>query len=154
MKYYKNLNSFNFINLLIKCLKLIDYINLLNFFKNRFTIYDNLKFPNFYLIHKREVKKIKNNLIFISNSNILNITIINNITNLLLNKFNFYYQILFNFSNINKIIIEKYIWNLIKNLNIFVEKNQKNNNIELTDEQFNFLEEVIIRYVHTNLLKN
>lgn len=152
MKYQKNLESFNFICILLNCLKYIDFLNLLIFLKSKSIIHNKLKFPSFYFILENDVSKIIQKFIHFSNNKILNLTIIDYAYNFFLQKFILQQKLLFRFSNINNNIIEKFIWNLIRNLNNFIELTTLQNNFEVTDSQFNFLENIIRVYVHTKIL--
>lgn len=154
MKYQKNLESFNFICILLNCLRYIDFLNLFIFLKKNAIIHNKLKFPSFYFIIENDVSKIIQKLIYFSKNKILNFTILDYVYNFFFKKFILQQKLLFRFSNINNNIIEKFIWNLIRHLNNFIELTTLHNNFEVTDSQFNFLENIIRVYVHTKILNN
>ena len=144
-----NLGSFNFICILENCLRYIDYINLLSFFKNETMIYDNKNIPYFYYINKKFLHKIINSFIHKSNNRIVNIHIIESIIEKIEIKLLYFSDLLisFNINNLNEIIIKKFICNLIKKLNFFVYTVRKNNKKEVSKKQYRFLEKIMNRYI-------
>ena len=120
-----NYITFDFILILKECLKGIDYLSLLNYLEKINILYDNIKLPYFYFLDnniiKHLIKKIKNDYV-------INLDIIEKLKNLTLKKLNNLKTNLFRFEILNNIIVYKYIWSLIKNINnlIYFCKNKKN----------------------------
>ena len=144
-----NYITFDFILILKECLKGIDYLSLLNYLEKINILYDNIKLPYFYFLDnniiKHLIKKIKNDYV-------INLDIIEKLKNLTLKKLNNLKTNLFRFEILNNIIVYKYIWSLIKNINNLIYFCKKNKKIEFCEKQLEFLELVISKYVPNRIL--
>lgn len=149
MEKFNNEDTFNFIDNINKSLRTIDFCRFLHFLKsNVFYInYEKYSFPNFYHLDKKDIKYLLNQIKLISKKNILDADVIHLWYSNYENKLISYEKYLFNKEKnryINKKQISKYIWQLMKYINNYIEKCGSNQEcIYLLD----FLERIILFHI-------
>lgn len=147
-------DTFNLIQNIVKCLKLIDNINLIIFLKNNI-VYRYEELPKFYYFSRIELKNKISDWKKLSNSNsLININILFLEHKECTAKFDKLKDILFQHIPKKKEMLHKFIYSLIKSMNIFIDECILINKKEFCEFQFNFLEQVIVKFLNVPILRN